>query len=108
MLVIQTIKISISNQPCIKSLSGCLHLEYNLLIKYHDPSLSGSWDILFKSFHWVIMRKTKREIIQSWIYRILPKVNQVIYTLDTICDPNIMTLAQAVLEKFCSQASIGL
>ena len=53
------------------------------------------------------MRKTKREIIQSWIYRILPKANPVIYTLDTICDPNSMTLAQAVLEIFCSQASIG-
>ena len=38
----------------------------------------------------------------------LPKVNQVIYTLDTICDQNILTLAQAVLEVFCSQASIGL
>ena len=32
--------------------------------------------------------------------------NQVSYTLDTICDPNIMTLAQAVLEIFCLQASI--
>ena len=38
----------------------------------------------------------------------LPKVNQVIYILDTIYDPNIMTLAQAVLEIFCSQASICL
>ena len=36
------------------------------------------------------------------------KVNQVIYTLNTICDPNIMTLAQAVLKIFCSHASIGL
>ena len=36
------------------------------------------------------------------------EVNQVIYTLDTIYDPNIMTLAQAVLEEFCSQAYIGL
>ena len=52
--------------------------------------------------------KSKREIIQSLIYRILPKVDQVIYTLDTIYDSNIMTLAQAVLEIFCSQASIGL
>ena len=60
MLVIQTIKISINNRPFIKSLLECLHLEYNLLIKYHDPSLSGSWDILFTSFHWVIMRKTKQ------------------------------------------------
>ena len=52
------------------------------------------------------MRKLKREIIQSWIYSILLKVNQIINTLDTICDSNIMTLAQAVLEKLCSQASI--
>ena len=36
------------------------------------------------------------------------KFNQVIYTLDTIFDSNIMTLAQAILEIFCSQASIGL
>ena len=34
----------------------------------------------------------------SRILRILPNVNQVICTLDTICDPNIMTLVQAVLE----------
>ena len=65
MLVIQTIKISIRNRPFIKGYLVCLHLEYNLLLKYHDPSLSGSWDILSTSFHWVIMRKTKREIIQS-------------------------------------------
>ena len=54
------------------------------------------------------LEKWKREIIQSRIKRILPKVNQVIYTLDKIYDPNIMTLAQAVLEIFCSQAYIGL
>ena len=54
------------------------------------------------------MRKKKREIIQSWILKILPKANQVIYTLDTIYNPNIMTLAQGVLEIFCSQAYIGL
>ena len=35
------------------------------------------------------------------------KVDQAIYALDTICDTNIKTLAQAVLEIFCSQASIG-
>ena len=34
-------------------------------------------------------------------------VNQVIYTIDTICDSNIMTPAQAVLNIFCSQDSIG-
>ena len=43
------------------------------------------------------------EIIKSLIYIILPNVNQVIYTLDTIYDSNSMTLAQAVLEIFCSQ-----
>ena len=52
-------------------------------------------------------KKMKREIIQSLIYKILPKV-RVVYTLDTIYDSNIMTLAQAILEIFCSQASIGL
>ena len=36
------------------------------------------------------------------------KVNQVIYTLDTICEPNIITLAQPVLKILCSQGSIGL
>ena len=49
----------------------------------------------------------KRKIIHSNIYRILPKVNQVIYTLDTICMPNIMTLAQAVLQIFCSQCCLS-
>ena len=39
--------------------------------------------------------------------RILPKVNQVICTLDTIFDPNIMTLAKAVLQIFCSQLSLA-
>ena len=48
----------------------------------------------------------KREIIQSNIHRILPKVNQVIYTLNTFCMPNIMTLAQAVLQLFCSQGPL--
>ena len=50
----------------------------------------------------------KKEIIQSLIYKILPKVNQVVYTLDTIYDSNIMTLAQAVLGIFCSQAFNGV
>ena len=53
-------------------------------------------------------KKLKRELIHSWILRSLPKVNKVIYTLDTICDPNIMDLVQAVLEIFYSHASMGL
>ena len=54
-------------------------------------------------------KKLKREIILLWILKILPKVNQVIYTLDTIYDLNtcIMALAKAVLEIICSQASFG-
>ena len=48
----------------------------------------------------------EREIIHSNIYRILPEDNQAIYTLDTICMPNIMTLAQAVLQIFCSKGSL--
>ena len=37
-----------------------------------------------------------------------PKVNQFTYTFASIYDKSIMTLAHAVLEKFCSQAFIGL
>ena len=54
------------------------------------------------------MRKTEKGDNSVMGLRILPKVNEVIYILDTIYDPNIMTLAQAVLEIFCSQASNGL
>ena len=50
----------------------------------------------------------KRGIIQPNIYRILCKANQVIYTLDTICMPNIMFLAQGVLQIFCSQCPLWL
>ena len=50
----------------------------------------------------------KREIIQSCIERNFPKFNQAIYTSATICEPNIMTLAQVVIEIFRSQAFIGL
>ena len=54
------------------------------------------------------MRKSEKGTNSVKFYRILPKVSQVIYTLDTICEPNIMNLAQTVLEIFCSQGSIGL
>ena len=55
-------------------------------------------------------RSWKREIlvIQPNIYRTLPKVNQVIYTSDTIYMPNIIFLAQAVHKIFSWQGSIGL
>ena len=54
-----------------------------------------------------IYNMRKREIIQPNIYRILPKVNQVSYTLDTIYMLNIMIQAQAVLKIFCSQVPQG-
>ena len=54
------------------------------------------------------MRKTEKGDNSLIDFENLSKVNQVFYTLDTISDPNILTLAEAVLEIFCSQASIGL
>ena len=54
------------------------------------------------------MRKTEKGDNSVMDLDNLAKVNQVIYTLHTICDPNIMTLVVAVLKMFCSQASIGL
>ena len=47
-----------------------------------------------------------REIIHSNIYRHLPKVNLVIHTFDTMCMPNSMILAEAVLQIFCSQGPL--
>ena len=76
-------------------------------MKHYAPNI---WDNLqmtnFVQSHFEESPCRKREIIRSYIYRILPKVNQVIYTLDTICMPNNMTLAQAVLQIFCSKGPI--
>ena len=58
---------------------------------------------LTRLLYYTKCQSRKREIIQSNIDRILPKVNQVIYTLDTICKLNIMILAQAVLQIFFLQ-----
>ena len=54
------------------------------------------------------MRKREKGDNSVMDLEIFTKVNQVIYTFYTIYDPNIMTLAQAVLEIFCLQAYIGL
>ena len=55
---------------------------------------SGSPDILFiMLLYYTNCQSQKREIIQPYIYKILHKVDQVIYTLDTICVPIIMILA---------------
>ena len=91
----------------MKSLSGDLHYVHKLYVRYHDPSSNGSPDILFtRLLYYTKCQSRKRAIIQSNIHRILPKVYQVIYTLDTICEPNIMVLAQALLEIFCSQGPL--
>ena len=44
------------------------------------------------------MRKTEKGVNSVMDFENFTKVNQVIYTLDPICDPNFMTLAQGVLE----------
>ena len=36
----------------------------------------------------------------------LPKVNKVIYSLDTIYEPNSVILAQSVLQILCSQGPL--
>ena len=75
----------------------------------YDPSSSGSPDILLRILLYYIKCKSRRrEIIQPNIYRNLSKVNQIIYTLDTICEPTITIIAQVALQIFCWHGSIGL
>ena len=50
----------------------------------------------------------KKKIIQSDIFGIVPKTNQVIHTFGTFYEQNIMILAQAVLEIFCSHGPFGV
>ena len=65
-------------------------------------------EIFCSNFHWLIMRKTEKGDNSVMVFENLTKVIQVIFTSDTICGPVIMTLTEAVLWIFCSQASIGL
>ena len=55
---------------------------------------------------WLKCLSLMRGIIQSNICRILPKLNQVIYTLDTNCMAKIMILAQAVIQILWSQGPL--
>ena len=69
-------------------------------------------DIMIKGFSRYFVHKVallykmpkseKGDNLAKYLHNVA-KVNQVIYTLDTIYEPNIMILAQAVLEIFCSQ-----
>ena len=104
--------IKIITEFCVKLIRSS-HFDYKLFAKYHDPSSSGSPVILLTRLLYYTRcqsRKTKfsQFIIQSNIYRILPKVNQVIYTLETIGMSNIMILAQGILQALCLQGSIYL
>ena len=56
--------------------------------------------------YYIKCQSWKREIIQPNMHRILPNLNHVIYTLDTICLPNSMILGQVVLQIFCSQGRL--
>ena len=58
---------------------------------------------LFCSQDFLLYKSRKRDITHSNNYRILPKVNQVIYTLDASCLPNIMILAVLL----CSQCPLS-
>ena len=49
------------------------------------------------------MPEYEKGIIQLNVQRVLPKVNQVIYTIYPNCTPDIMILAQGVLYLFRSQ-----
>ena len=91
-----------------KPWSGHVHKLYAW---YHDPRSSSSpatCILVTCSLYYTIFQSRKREIIQSNIYRILPDVHQVIYTLDTNCMPYtcIMILAQAFIQILWSQGPL--
>ena len=85
------------------------HLHHATKLHALDPSSSGSPDIFFTIlFYCTKCQSRKSYIIQLNIHRRLSKVNQVMYTLDKICIPNIMIVAQGVLQIFCSQCHLWL
>ena len=65
--------------------------EFTVFVKHYAPTICLPLKIIEAS---------------SKFHGNCPKVNQVIYTLDTICMVNIMILAQAVLHVFCSQGPL--
>ena len=85
---------------------GHLQLGHKLCAKYHDPSSSGYSDILFTLSLTTKIPKSKKGHIKSNIHRNLRNVNQVIRIMYPNCMLDIMTLAQAVLQIFCSQGPL--
>ena len=64
--------------------------------------------ILFTSLlYYTKYKNQKRDIIKPNIYIIIPKVIQVIYTLDTMRMQNIMILAQWVLQIWTASSEFG-
>ena len=91
----------------MKRQSGHLHYVPKQYAWYSDPSSSSSPDsLLTRLLYYTKCQSRKRDIIQPNIYGILPKLNQVIYTLDTICIPKFMIIARAVLQVFCWQGPV--
>ena len=72
---------------------------YETLCPQHMFAPKDNLEIML--LYYTKCQSRKREISQSNIYRILQIVDQVIYTVDKICELNIMTLAQAILQIFC-------
>ena len=83
---------------------------YETLWSQHMLDPKDNMDTMLRYYamlrYYTKCQSRKRAIILSNIYRILLIVNLVIYTLTTICEPNTMTPAQAVLEIFCSKGPI--
>ena len=93
-------------QNFTKSWPGHLHHGHSLYAKYHDTSSSGIPDILLTRFHRFTRRKSAKGDNSAKYSQNFTKVNQVIYTLDTILVSYITILAQAVLQIFCSQGPL--
>ena len=87
---------------------GIIQSKIHIMLRYRNSKLKWFSRLFVGRVPWVYNACRKRKIIQPTIYRILQKVNQVIYTLDILCVPNIMIQTQAVLQAFCWQGSIGL
>ena len=95
------------SQNVMKGQSGHLHYASKQYAWYRDPSSSSSPDILLtRLLYYTKCQSRKRDIIQPYIYGILWKLKQVIYTLDTTCMPKIMIIAQADLQVFCWQGPV--
>ena len=77
----------------MKNESSHLHHALKLYSSYQDPSSSGSPDIAIQ----YKMPKSEKGYNSANSYRVLLKLNQVIYTFDATCLSNNIILAKGVL-----------